>query len=138
MRTKYYSKKGAKYHSQKVTRNGITFDSTKEANRYNELLLLQRAGAIQDLKRQVAFELIPAQYEEVATGEYYKRGERKGQPKIKRVCVEQSVVYNADFVYYVNGKMIVEDTKSEATRTKDYIIKRKMLLYFHKIRIKET
>lgn len=127
-----------KYKNRKITRNGITHDSTKEYRRYCELLLLERAGAITDLKRQVPFELIPAQYIEIPTGEFYKRGERKGQPKIKHVCVEQSVVYNADFVYYENGKMVVEDTKSEATKTEKYIIKRKLMLYIHNIKIKEV
>ncbi len=127
-----------KYRSQKVTRDGITFDSLKEYRRFCELRLLEKAGAITDLKRQVPFELIPAQYEEIPTGEIYKRGDRKGQPKTKRVCIENSVVYNADFVYTENGKMVVEDTKSSATKTKDYILKRKMLLYFRGIKIKEV
>lgn len=127
-----------KYHSKKIIRDGITFDSVKEYKRYCDLLLLERAGAISDLKRQVPFELIPAQFEELPTGEYYKRGERKGQPKFKRVCIENSVVYNADFVYTENGKTIVEDTKSSATKTKDYTLKRKMMLYFHGIRIREV
>lgn len=126
-----------KYRSKKITRDGLTFDSLKEYRRFCDLLLLERAGAITDLKRQVPFELIPAQYEEIPTGEFYKRGDRKGQPKFKRVCIEQSVVYNADFTYTENGKTVVEDTKSSATKTKDYILKRKMMLYFHGIRIKE-
>ena len=127
--------KKSKYRSKKITRDGLTFDSLKEYRRFCDLLLLERAGAITDLKRQVAFELIPAQYEEIATGEFYKRGERKGQPKFKRVCIEQSVVYNADFVYTENGKKVVEDTKG--VKTKDYIVKRKLMLYVHGIRIKE-
>ena len=105
-----------KYLSKKVIRDGIVFDSVKVYKRYRDLLLLERAGAISDLKRQVPFELIPAQFEELPTGEYYKRGERKGQPKFKRVCIENSVVYNADFVYTENGKTVVEDTKSSATK----------------------
>lgn len=124
-----------KYRSQKITRNGLTFDSLKEYRRFCDLLLLEKAGAITDLKRQVPFELIPAQYEEIPTGEIYKRGDRKGQPKFKRVCIEQSVVYNADFTYTENGKTVVEDTKG--IRTKDYIIKRKLMLYVLGIRIKE-
>lgn len=128
----------SKYGSRKVISKGYVFDSRKEVRRYNELLLLERAGVIQDLQRQVPFELIPAQYEEIPTGEFYKRGKLKGQPKTKRVCIEKSVVYNADFVYYENGKMVVEDTKSEATKTKDYILKRKMLLYFKGIKIREV
>ena len=130
--------KQSKYKSKKIIRDGIVFDSVKEYKRYCELLLLEKAGAISNLQRQVPFELIPAQNIAVPTGEFYKRGELKGQPKYKRVCLEQSVVYNADFVYYENGKMVVEDTKSEATKTKDYILKRKMLLYFKGIKIREV
>lgn len=135
--SKYHSK--SKYHSEKVKVNGNTYDSRKEYRRFCELSLLQRAGAITGLQTQVRFELIPAQYVEYPTGEFYKRGEKKGQPKIKRVCVEQSVCYYADAVYYENGKKIVEDTKSPATRKKEsYIIKRKLMLWVHGIRIIET
>lgn len=137
MKNIYYRRTRNKYYSQTVTVNGITFDSQKEYRRFCELSLLEKAGAITDLKRQVAFELIPAQFEEIPTGEFYKQGDRKGQPKMKRVCIENSVVYNADFVYTENGKTVVEDTKSKVTKTKDYIIKRKMMLYFHGIKIKE-
>ena len=125
-----------KYHSRKITRDGMTFDSLKEYRKFRELSLLEKAGEISDLQRQVEFELIPAQYEEVPTGEVYKRGERQGQPKMKRVCVEKSVKYIADFVYKENGKTIVMDTKG--VRTKDYILKRKMLLYLNNIKIKEV
>ena len=125
-----------KYHSRKVIRDGETFDSIKEYRRFCELSLLVRAGAITELKRQVEFELLPAQFEDIPTGEIYRQGERKGQPKYKRVCVEKSVKYVADFVYKENGKYIVEDTKG--FKTKDYILKRKMMLYFHGIKIKEV
>ncbi len=130
--------KKSKYKSRKIIRNGIKYDSVKEYKRYCELSLLAKAGAITDLQRQVPFELIPAQYEEIPTGEFYKRGKLKGKPKTKRVCIEQSVVYNADFVYCENSKKVVEDTKSEATKTKDYIIKRKLMLYIHGIKIREV
>ena len=113
----------------------MTFDSLKEYKRYRELRLLEKAGEITDLKRQVEFELIPAQFEEVQTGEIYKRGERKGEPKTKRVCLEQSVKYIADFTYTENGKQVVEDTKG--FRTTDYILKRKMMLYLKGIKINE-
>lgn len=116
-----------KYHSRKVTRNGITFDSVKESKRYQELLLLERAGVIQDLKRQVEFELIPTQREPDTVG---KRG-----GIIKGKVIELSVKYKADFVYTENGKTIVEDTKG--FKTKDYIIKRKLMLWVHGIKIKE-
>lgn len=114
----------------------MTFDSLKEYRRFRELRLLEKAGEVTELKRQVEFELLPAQYEEVPTGEVYKRGERQGQPKKKRVCVELPVKYIADFVYKENGKQVVEDTKG--VKTKDYILKRKMLLYLHGIRIREV
>ncbi|MBR2388176.1 MAG: DUF1064 domain-containing protein [Clostridia bacterium] len=119
-----------KYHSRKITRDGMTFDSVKEYKRYNELLLLARAGAIQDLKRQVEFVLIPAQREPDT------KGVRGGI--IKGKTIEHKCSYVADFVYTENGKTVVEDTKSPATKTKDYIIKRKLMLYIHGIRIVEV
>jgi hypothetical protein len=107
----------SKYHAKKVTYNGITYDSKKEANRHRELLLLERAGAISELERQVRYELLPSQ-------------------RIDGKVVERPVFYIADFRYQQDGKTIVEDTKG--VKTKDYILKRKMLLYFHKIKIKEV
>ena len=107
----------SKYHSRKITRDGMTFDSMKEYRRYCELLLLERAGAITDLQRQVKFELIPAQ-------------------RIDGKVAERACSYVADFVYMENGKKVVEDTKG--FRTPDYIIKRKLMLWVHGIRIKEV
>lgn len=94
---------------------------------------MQRAGAISDLKHQVPFELIPAQYETIER--YGKNGQRL---KDKQRCVERAVEYVADFTYMEDGKLVVEDVKSPATRTRDYIIKRKLLLFLRGIRIKET
>lgn len=120
-----------KYRAQKCIVNGITFDSRKEGNRYQELLLLIRAGAIQNLRRQVKYVLIPAQYET------YERYGKKGQRlKDGRRVLEKECTYVADFVYEENGKEIVEDTKG--FKTKDYILKRKLMLYIHGIRIKEV
>jgi hypothetical protein len=86
----------------------------KEANRWCELKMLEKAGLIKDLQRQVKFELIPKQ-----------DGER-------------AVYYVADFVYVEDGKKIVEDVKSAVTKkNKEYVIKRKLLLWRHGIRIKE-
>ena len=125
-----------KYGNKKVIIDGITFDSRKEARRFRELQLLERAGEIHGLELQRVFELIPAQTEEVLTGEVYKRGEKKGQQKTKVICVEKSVTYRADFCYYLkDGTFIVEDTKG--IRTKDFIIKRKLMLYILGIKIKE-
>lgn len=131
-----------KLNNQSIVIDGIEFDSKKEGNRYCELKLLQRAGQISNLECQKRYELIPAQYETIETGEYYKVGDKKGQPKIKQVCIEQSVVYIADFVYQENGQTVVEDVKgfrdtSSATYAK-FVLKRKMMLWIHGIKIKEV
>lgn len=107
----------SKYRNRKVTRNGITYDSVKEFSRHQDLLLLERAGAIQGLQRQVRFELIPSQ-------------------RYDGKVVERPVFYVADFVYQEDGKTIVEDTKG--FKTKDYVLKRKMMLYLCGIRIREV
>lgn len=107
----------AKYGNRKVIRDGIEFDSIKECQRYCELKLMQRAGVISDLQLQVPFELIPAQ-------------------RIDGKVVERAVTYVADFVYKQNGQTVVEDTKGY--RTSEYIMKRKMMLFFHGIRIVEV
>lgn len=117
-----------KYRNRKTTRNGITYDSVKESRRHAELLLLERAGEISDLARQVRYVLIPAQYEPDIIGA--RGGVKRGK------LIEREVAYIADFVYMQDGKLVVEDTKG--VRTKDYIIKRKLMLYVHKIRIKEV
>jgi hypothetical protein len=101
---------------------GHIHDSKKEAFRCNELHVLQRAGIIKDLRFQVRYELIPAQYEQ--TGEVYKRGPRAGEPKRGR-CIERECDYIADFVYKEGDKTIIEDTKG--MRTAEYIIKRKLM-----------
>lgn len=122
----------SKYGARKTVVDGIVFDSRKEARRYSELLLLQKAGAIHGLERQKKFVLIPAQYER-----YERISEKTGKQLAEgRRCVEKECAYIADFVYWENGKMIVEDTKG--VRTKDYIIKRKLMLWLLKIRIKEV
>lgn len=106
-----------KYGNRKVCRDGITFDSAKEARRWSELLLLQRAGAIQNIQRQVKYELIPSQ-------------------RIAGKVVERPCTYIADFVYEEGGKVTVEDTKG--FKTPEYVIKRKLMLWQHGIRIKEV
>ena len=117
-----------KYGSRKVVRDGITFDSLKEYQRWCELLLLAKAGKIKHLSRQVRYELIPAQYEPDTIG---KRGGVK-----RGALLERAVYYVADFVYAYDGNTVVEDTKG--FKTKDYIIKRKLMLYRYGIRIKEV
>lgn len=118
-----------KYHNKKITVGGITFDSKKEAARYQELYFMQRAGEIKDLKRQVKFVLVPAQREKV----WNEKKSRYEEGKV----IEREVSYVADFVYTNRlGFMVVEDTKG--FKTKEYIIKRKLMLYFHRIRIQEV
>lgn len=119
-----------KYHNKLAKVGGKEFHSKKEARRYCELLLLERAGKIQNLELQKVFELIPAQYETFER--YGKKGQRL---KDGKRCIEKACVYKADFVYTENGKIVVEDTKG--FKTKDYIIKRKLMLHIHGIRIKE-
>jgi hypothetical protein len=118
----------SKYHSRKITRDGMTFDSLKEYRRFCELSLLEKAGPIADLQRQVKFILIPAQYEPDTIG---PKGRVKRGKLIERECA-----YIADFVYTESGKAVVEDSKG--FRTADYKIKRKLMLYIHGIRIRET
>lgn len=127
--------KRAKYGNKKCQYNGIVFDSRHEMQRYKELLLLQRAGEISDLELQKHFELIPAQYEN--STEIYKSGPRKGQIKPGKL-IERAVEYIADFYYYDHGKgyIVVEDTKG--MKTKEYIIKRKLMLYKYGLRVLET
>ena len=140
-----------KYHNVK-TRG---YDSAKEAERARVLHLMERAGKIRDLREQVKFELIPAQYEN-DTARHARspavsaeaRGMGNEPPKIKTAqkprksargrCVERAVCYVADFVYTDNdtGETVVEDVKG--VRTKEYVIKRKLLLWRYGIRIREV
>lgn len=104
---------GNKYGARKAKApDGQVFDSQKERDRWCILRLLERAGRISDLKRQVSFELIP------------KQG-------TMRACS-----YVADFTYQENGALVVEDCKGY--RTEAYKIKKKLMLWVHGIRIKET
>lgn len=115
-----------KYNARKCKSGDEVFDSRKEMYRYQELKLLEKAGQITNLRRQVKFILIPTQKETV-----WKNGCPKPGKMIEKECS-----YVADFVYEENGQTVVEDTKGY--RTKDYIIKRKLMLYMHGIRITEV
>ena len=104
-----------KYGNQRVGNHA----SKKEHARANELHMWERAGLITDLREQVKFVLIPVQRDKDGS------------------LLEKSCSYIADFTYTDNetGQMVVEDTKG--VRTKEYVIKRKLMLYVHGIRIKE-
>lgn len=127
--------------------------SHKEHNRAAQLRMWQQAGLISDLREQVAFELIPSQYsdfqymqEQCATcPEVFACWKKRGNAlcgiaadsKPQRTLIERACRYIADFVYTDNetGQTVVEDTKG--VRTKEYIIKRKLMLFVHGIRIRE-
>ena len=102
-------KKKIKYGNEKTETNGIKFDSKKEARRYMELRQLETMGQISDLKLQHTFTL-----QEAFTTE---SGERI-----------QAIKYIADFTYMEDGKFVVEDVKSPATRSNPvYRMKNKMM-----------
>ena len=106
----------SKFRSRKTEVDGIVFDSAKEARRWTELRLLESAGAILHLERQVAFDLIASNGEVVAK-------------------------YYADFRYkdLALNTMIVEDTKSDHTRTLPvYRLKKKLMMACHGIMITEV
>ena len=127
-------RRASKYYNIKTRAlDGTVFDSHKEAIRWDELLLLQRAGKITELRRQVEYELIPAQYE---TYERYGKSGQRLKDGVR--LLERKVCYVADFVYTdaETGENIVEDAKG--VRTKDYILKRKLMLALHSIRIREV
>ena len=109
-----------KLNARKVVIDGKTFDSQAEAFRYQELLLLQRAKQISDLKTQVEYVLIPVQ---------------KENGKV----IERKCSYIADFVYNENGKTVVEDVKGYrgGATYEIFKIKRKLMLQVYGIKIKE-
>lgn len=114
----WYPNAKSKYHARKTVLDGITFDSKKEANRYAELKLMERAGLIKGLQRQVRFELIPA-FD--CDGKHYR-----------------PTAYIADFVYIdaKTGAEVVEDCKG--FRTDVYRLKAKMFARKYGVSIVES
>ena len=128
-----------KYGAKKVVMpDGTTFDSTKEFTRWCELKLLERAGKISDLQRQVKYNLLPA------ITETYERYSTKTGKRLKDgvVTIEKECNYIADFVYRDNetGETVVEDVKGykNGAGYSLFVLKRKMMLHFHGIRIMEV
>ena len=95
-----------KYNAKKITIDGHTFPSLKEAERYGELKLLEKAHEIRRLELQPQF---------VLQESFMHQGKR---------C--RSIVYVADFSYWENGEHVIEDAKG--FRTKEYKLKKKMFL----------
>lgn len=125
----------SKYKNKKIEVNGIVYDSKKEMQRHQQLLIKQETGWIRDLQTQVKYVLIPAQYETFPR--YGKKGKHL---KDGKKLLEKEISYIADFVYFdvEEDRIIVEDVKSAITRKNPlYVAKRKMMLYFHNIIIRE-
>lgn len=99
-----------KYKNEKMIADGRLFHSKREAARWSELKLLEHGGKISDLKHQVRFDL---------------------HVKGTLVCA-----YIADFTYTQNGVNVVEDSKGP--KTKEYVIKRKLMKAVHGIEVHET
>lgn len=111
-----------KYYAQKCKINGSAYDSKKEMQRYQALLLLQKSGEICDLERQKKYILVPTQRDEDGK------------------LIEKELSYIADFVYKENGKDVVEDVKGykEGAAYRIFVIKRKLMLSVYGIRVREV
>ncbi len=108
-----------KYNNRKVRCWGETFDSMLECERYKYLKALEQQKVISNLQRQVKYVLLPSQKDSKT-----------------QKTIEREITYLADFVYEKGSQTIVEDVKG--MKTDVYKIKRKLMLYFHGIRIKEV
>lgn len=118
-------RKPTKYGNHKITMGGIKFDSKKEAERWFILKDMERRREISDLARQVKFVLIPFQRVETDEG----------------TVTEAELAYIADFTYRKGGRFVVEDVKGYRNPSdpayRIFIMKRKMMLHFYKIKVKE-
>lgn len=110
----------SKYHNRKTVFDGITFDSVAEAQYYQKLKAMENDGVVSDIRRQVAYQLLPDLYEEYEV-------QLKTKTKTIRKRVQQGTKYIADFVYTdrATGETKVVDVKG--VRTKEYLLKKKMM-----------
>lgn len=124
----------SKYFAKKTLVDGILFQSKKEAERYLVLKEQEKQGLISDLQMQVPFLLVPSQYEDIV-----KFTPKRHNEKIVKKLLEKKVEYKADFVYNRNGEMVVEDAKGyrDSTAYALFVVKRKLMLYVHGIRVVE-
>lgn len=127
----------SKYHAKKTVVDGMEFDSAREATRYRELAVLQKAGKIAGLEIQKRYELIPPQYKIIP-----RYGQHGTALKPEKKCLEKAIVYVADFVYTDTdtGETVVEDVKGYkgGAAYRMFVVKRKLMLYMHGIRIREV
>lgn len=121
-------KNGNKLHAEKVDMTmpdgtPMHFDSKREARRYMDLWLMQRSGEITNLRTQVKYPLLPKQVRSDGTK-------------------ERAIDYVADFVYEQDGETVVEDSKgfrnTASAAYRVFVTKRKMMLYFHGITVREV
>lgn len=101
-----------KYNAKRTEVDDIVFASAAEARRYSELKLCEMAGEISNLKRQVRFPI--------------------------HVNATHISDYIADFTYYQDGRYVVEDVKSEPTKTPVYLLKKKLVEALYKLIITEV
>ena len=125
----FASQKESKYRNEKVEYDGMTFDSKRERDRYIVLKDAERQGIISDLVCQPKFTLLPAQYHEETV-------QLKTKVKTVRKCDFLATTYTGDFQYIKDGNVVVEDVKGMVTP--EYKLKEKMMLFFHKIRIRRV
>lgn len=109
----------SKYGNRKVEYDGLTFDSKAERDRYIELAMLERVGAIQDLALQVPFVIC--------------KGKRWRSENGRK---HRDLVYKADFVYFIDGEKVVEDVKG--FKTKEYRIKKELMKELYDVEIREV
>ena len=105
-----------KYGNHKTIVDGITFDSKAEANRYLELKALELKGIIKGLERQKTYKLVKGRWP--STGKPF------------------SASYKADFVYTLDGEIVVEDVKGY--KTEAYVLKKKLMMALYGIEIREV
>ncbi len=123
-----------KYFNKPVFVDGVRFDSKKEYQRYLYLTDQEKRGKIANLSRQIKYILIPKQTELVEV-------QLKTKTKLVEKHLEYPITYTADFVYEVDGKVVVEDVKASkklAALDNVYPLKRKLLLWVHGIKLKEV
>lgn len=124
--------KVSKYRNTKVSFLGEEFDSKREMQRYLVLKDAESNGIIQNLQKQVKFELIPKIEEDIVI--HLKR-----KDKIQRKTIQQPIIYRADFVYEKDGVMVVEDVKiSDFLLPKEYLLKEKLFRWKYGFKIKRV
>ena len=109
-----------KYRNKKTEIGGVKFDSKAEAGRWVQLRRMQEAGLIEDLRRQVSFELAPA---------VRIPGKGRMSPPLR---------YFADFVYVQDGKQVIEDVKGVVTEA--YRVKRHLMavMGYHIVEVRKS